>query len=129
MCITSDFAEGQLARSHWSNKTLFKSTIIKKKHSYGRLWERGHPYIDYYVGRNISESIFQEIQPCQHVYSDVFPTKKTLVYNGTLGVNFPANPHQLLRTYYGKDWSIPIANKDPHGYTEPGGVCPFGPYE
>ena len=129
MCITSDFVEGQLARSYWSNKTLFGTMIIQTKQSYGRLWDRGHPYIDFYVGSNVSESMFQEIKPCQHVHSDVFPTKKMLVYNGTLRINFPANPHQLLRTYYGKDWLIPYANKNPHGFNEPLGICPFGPNE
>ena len=31
---------------------------------------------------------------------DVFPLQRRAVYNRTFSVNFPANPEQLLRTYY-----------------------------
>ena len=118
MCITPDFANGRL--SFWTNKFFSGSTISQSD----RLWKRNHQYIDIYMGKNIYQSVFQEVRPCKHYYSDVFPTKRRLVYEGTFYQNFPAKPEQMLRVYYGKNWRIPNDNKNPHGYNEIGGSCP-----
>merc|ERR1712238_240839 len=102
----------------------------------------GYPYIDLYIGRNISsftgegdwnaslirekaarlkltkegdEKVFDQFAGCQHFYGDVFPTRKVLVYGNSFSQNFPANTEQILRTVYGTDWRTPLANKNPDG--------------
>lgn len=117
ICVTPDFAGGKL--QNW--------TVPPPPYPVGspQLWEQGYPYIDLYAGRNITGNLFQEIDGCSHLYSDIFPTKRTWVYNNTFAHNFPANPEQLLRTYYGKDWRIPSEKKKAHG----GALCPYSPFE
>lgn len=78
------------------------------------------PYIDFYAGKNISDDqygpeMYQEVGNCKHYYKDVFPSQRRAVYNyRDISVNFPANREQLLRTYYGTNWSIPPEKKDAH---------------
>ena len=120
MCVTPDFAGGKL-QEKWSIPPPAPGTS-----GGGTLHARGFPYIDFYVGHRSSYSsqdMFQEINGCSHLYRDVFPTKRVLVYNHTFAQNLPANPEQLLRTYYGKAWSTPRADRNPHGGT----ACPYSP--
>ena len=115
MCVTPDFAGGELAKK-WS--------LNKPPHHQKALDLAGFAYIDFYLGYNDTSALFNTIGRCQHLYSDIFPTKRELVYNGAFAQRFPANSEQLLRTFYGKEWRIPPANKSPHGNITP---CPYGP--
>ena len=117
ICITDSFAGGKLQRK-WSIPPPVPGTYQSDT-----LYARGFPYIDLYVGRNTSQDMFGEIEGCRHLYRNIFPTKRMLVYNGTFAQNIPANPEQLLRTYYGKSWSIPRSDKNPHGASP----CPYSP--
>ena len=117
ICVTDSFAGGKLQRK-WSIPPPVPGTD-----QYDTLHLRGFPYIDLYVGRNTSQDMFEEIEGCRHLYRDIFPTKRMLVYNGTFAQNIPANPEQVLRTYYGKSWSIPRSDENPHGATN----CPYSP--
>ena len=116
MCVTPDFAGGALQRK-WSR-------LDPPGHKLNLDWS-GLAYIDFYLGWRIDSTIFGTIDRCRHLYSDVFPTKRELVYNNTFPQNFPANSDQLLRTFYGKDWRIPRTDNNPHG--DAGGPCPYGP--
>lgn len=101
MCITPDFANGQLKK--WEISTRPQ-----------KIYNEGFPYIDLYVGQNVS-SMFQDFSICRHEFNDVFPTKRVKVYNGTFTQNFPANPEQLIKKYYGKNWKTPRSDKSAHG--------------
>merc|ERR1712194_287106 len=113
VCINPQFAGGKL--KEWKRRSNCE----------GWLYNCEAPYIDFYVGKNYSGNIFGEIGRCRHYYSDVFPAKKTLVYNGTFSLRFPQNPEQLLRSYYGTSWKAPPSHKDPHGKASR--ACPYGP--
>lgn len=115
MCVTPDFAGGAL-KNKWG--------LDKPPQHEFNLDFSGLAYIDFYVGFNETNSaLFGTIDHCRHLYSDVFPTKREMVYNKTFTQNFPANPDQLLRTFYGKDWRIPPSSKSSHGDR----LCPYGP--
>ena len=118
MCVTPDFAGGVLQRK-WGRRSpdFWRS-------DWDTLWMSGLPYIDFYRGYKVNSTIFGTIHNCRHLYSDIFPTKRELVYNNTFAQNFPANSDQLLRTFYGKDWRIPRSDKKPNGDESP---CPHGP--
>ena len=134
MCINPDFAGGKLQK--WAIPTA----------SHDTLWKGGFPYVDFYVGRNMTAgfhriprsvedhprlsrirarepTMYGEFEKCRHYYHDMFPTRREFFYNGTLVQRIPANPDQILRTYYGRDWRKPKADKNPHGTI----ACPFGP--
>jgi len=114
ICATPDFAGGKLQK--WT--THFHPFLSTQ------LCFTGLPYIDLYVGRNTSSTMFQELVGCKHLYRDVFPSKRVLVYNKTFAQNFPANPDQLLRSFYGLNWRTPIDN-DPHGKAK---YCSYSPF-
>ena len=114
MCATPDFAGGELQKK-WPRKVGRKL-----------LYKSGLPYIDFYLGRKVNSTIFGQFDKCIHLQSDVFPTKRRLVYDGEFAQNFPANTDQLLRTFYGKNWMIPPDVKSSHGVA-PSLVCPYGP--
>eukprot|EP00978_Attheya_sp_CCMP212_P000252 scaffold481_cov63-Attheya_sp.AAC.13 len=111
MCITPDFAGGALQRK-WERPALGPD-----KPNWDSLDLIGLPYIDMYVGRMEPAGGFATIHHCRHMYKDIFPTKRELVYNNTFTQNFPANSDQLLRTFYGRDWRTPRTDKNPHGVT------------
>lgn len=117
LCITSDWADGKL-KNKWGKKRGGDDSNSNNR----GIWMSGHPYIDLYVGRMISQNIFQERKPCRHLYEDLFPTKRVLIYNGLFSQRIPANPEQFLRTYYGKDWRVPQQEKKPHGGAT---LCPY----
>jgi len=85
------------------------------------------PYMDLYLGepRDDYKMFSVHKNKCLHLYRDVFPTYRKPVYNGQFAMNFPPNPDQLLRTYYGKRWRFPPSDeeKKEHG----GRMCPYGP--
>ena len=141
MCVTPNFADGELQK--WARVKPVNQTL---------LWSSGLPYIDFYLGRNVTErnyqillrssevshakkralrningTIFGTFGQCLHLYSDIFPTKRELVHNGTgtFAQNFPANTDQLLRTFYGRNWKIPLSGNNVHGHIS----CPYGPTE
>ena len=106
MCITGDFAGGKL-KENWEGGRL--PHMIYKSYV---------PYIDIYIGKNISGvGKYKTFGPCRHLYGDVFPTKRTHVYNRTFAQNMPANPEQLLITKYGQDWRVPPNVTRGHGDT------------
>lgn len=121
ICITPQFAEGKIQK--WLDKA--------HKNCRGWLYSCEVPYIDFYIGKNISDDkygeVYREIGNCKHFYKDIFPSQRRAVYNETFSANFPANPEQLLRTYYGANWSIPPEKKDAHGLGWKIGTCPFEP--
>ena len=118
ICITPQFAGGKIQK--WIDQ--------KQKNCRQWLWNCDIPYIDLYTGKNISNEMYKEIGNCRHHYSSVFPTKRRLVYDGTFALNFPANPEQLLRSYYGTNWTVPRSEtKEPHGFGWKIGECPYGP--
>ncbi len=132
ICITPGYADGKLSK--W--KVPPPDPLTTPNHA--ELWARGYPYIDFYVGKKVSSSpgyrssnippyessktMFQEISPCRHLLSDTFPTKRVKVYGGEFSQRIPANPEQFLRTYYGRSWKIPVADKNPHGKPN---ICPY----
>ena len=116
MCITPDFAGGKLKR--WEIRHPGFGTP-----NADTLWAGGYPYIDLYVGRDLSPAMFAEIPGCRHLKRNIFPTKRVKVYDGAFFQRLPAKPEQLLRTYYGNDWATPRADKSPHGSS----LCPFNP--
>eukprot|EP00984_Skeletonema_dohrnii_P018578 scaffold8707_cov128-Skeletonema_dohrnii-CCMP3373.AAC.1 len=126
MCATPDFAGGELQKK-WQRK-VGGSLQVKWPRKVGRklLDESGVPYIDFYLGRKVNSTIFGQFDKCLHLQSDVFPTKRRLVYDGEFAQNFPANTDQLLRTFYGKNWMIPPDAKSSHGVS-PNLTCPYGP--
>ena len=121
LCITPQFAEGKIQK--WLDE--------RRKNCRGWLYSCEVPYVDFYVGHNISDDeygeIYREIGNCKHFYQDIFPSQRRAVYNGTFSVNFPANPEQLLRSYYGTKWAMPPEEKMAHGLGWKKGECPFGP--
>ena len=118
ICITPQFAGGKIQK--WIDQ--------KQKNCRQWLWNCDIPYIDLYTGKNISNEMYKEIGNCRHHYSSVFPTKRRLVYDGAFALNFPANPEQLLRSYYGTNWTMPRSEtKEPHGFGWKIGECPYGP--
>ena len=110
MCVTPNFAGGKL-QMKWSRKQRRKKLV-----------NSGVPYIDFYLMSKVNSTIFG-FGRCHHLYSDIFPTKRHFVYNGTFIQNFPVNTDQLLRTFYGRNWSIPSSKKSSHGLKR----CPYGP--
>ena len=112
ICLTHDFADGKLAKF----QTVSRGPNLDT---------RGSPYIDLYVGRDHPQfpDDFNEIDHCRHTKTDIFPTKRALFYHNTLSQRIPANPEQLLRTYYGENWTHPNPDRSPHG----GRLCPYGP--
>mmetsp|Transcript_27046 Transcript_27046/g.31474 ORF Transcript_27046/g.31474 Transcript_27046/m.31474 type:complete len:755 (+) Transcript_27046:165-2429(+) len=110
ICVTPDFVGGELARK-WKKSDSWTTTIDFS----------GMPYMDFYIGREESPTVFRHIDHCRHLIVDVFPTKRMMVYNGTFPQRFPANPDQLLRTFYGVDWREPPKTKSEHG----GQLCPY----
>jgi hypothetical protein len=110
MCLTPYFAGGALQRK-WE-----RPAPGPDKKDWDTLYASGLPYMDLYVGHMDPSGLFASIDHCRHLYKDIFPTKRELVY-------FPANSDQVLRTFYGRDWRIPQIDKNPHG----GKVCPYGP--
>ena len=89
----------------------------------GWLYSCGVPYIDFYVGKNISDDqygpeMYQEIGNCKHYYKDVFPSQRRAVYNGTFSVKLRTSMERL---------SIPPEKKDAHRLGWKIGECPFGP--
>jgi len=122
VCLTHDFADGKLAKFKFTApppKKLLKSA------DGNTLWSRGFPYLDLYVGRDHPSfpGEYNELKHCRHKKTDIFPTAKGLFYNKTLSQRIPANPEQLLRTYYGKTWRNPTPARNPHGDS----LCPYGP--
>lgn len=108
LCITWAFADGKLQR--W--RTTGLSTI--------NIWQKGYPYGDVYIMKNLTDTfIGGEYRKCKHLYSDVFPIERRLVYNRSFALNFPKEHEQLLRRYYGLDWETPPAQKDAHGGGSP----------
>ena len=79
------------------------------------LYSAGFPYVDFYVGKLISQNVFSESKFCKHNYSDVWPSKREMVYNESFALNFPANPETVLRKYYGPSWRIPKISENGHG--------------
>lgn len=140
ICITRDFANGNLAR--WEKYPALVNKILRAMKVKDELWSRGFPYIDLYVGQKVpnwttetalasmeqirerrpQSEVYQIHTGCQFFHDDIFPTKKVLVYAKNFTQNVPKNSEQLLRTSYGTYWRIP-ANNDPHG----GKPCPYSP--
>jgi hypothetical protein len=128
MCITPDFAGGALMK--WARPKCEE----KGQYPYNGgcfewdlKWDAGFPYMDFYLGEPKDDyNIFSVHHgKCKHLYADVFPTRRQQVYSGQFTMNFPQNPDQLLRTYYGRRWMFPPSDKDKaeHG----GRMCPYGP--
>merc|ERR1712129_356955 len=104
MCATSQWAHGKLQK--WQIPTPLDIDFV----------ERGFPYIDFYIGEDMEQNTFgQEYRGCRHPYSDVFPTKRQMVYDGQFALNFPAKPEQLLQRYYGLNWRVPLTDDSIHG--------------
>ena len=124
MCVTPDFAGGGLMKWAYS-EDRFRRAIDE----WDMNWDLGFPYIDLYLGRGVANDKLLELgsggHTCLHLYRDVFPTERKLVYNGQFTMNFPPNTNQLLRTYYGTGWRFPPSDMDKkeHG----GRMCPYGP--
>mmetsp|Transcript_38210 Transcript_38210/g.55815 ORF Transcript_38210/g.55815 Transcript_38210/m.55815 type:complete len:154 (+) Transcript_38210:1567-2028(+) len=126
MCVTPDFAGGVL-KEKWGRDTT------PKNHS--SIHFSGLVYIDFYVGRNVTgkvrdalpdrnngttpKEVYTTVGECRHMHSDIFPTKRELVYNRTFAQRFPLNSEQLLREKYGPDWRIPPSKKSGHGHGTP----------
>ena len=110
LCITKDFGDGKLQR--WRINSTGLSTI--------NIWQKGYPYGDVYIMKNLTDTfIGGEYRKCKHRYADVFPIERRMVYNRSFALNFPKEPEQLLRRYYGLDWTTPPAQKDAHGGGSP----------
>mmetsp|Transcript_27303 Transcript_27303/g.41042 ORF Transcript_27303/g.41042 Transcript_27303/m.41042 type:complete len:334 (-) Transcript_27303:189-1190(-) len=123
MCVTPDFAGGGLMKWAFS-EDRYRRAIDE----WDGKWNEGFPYMDLYLGEAVQNNTMFEgwgAHTCRHLYSDVFPTERKLVYNGQFAMNFPPNPDQLLRTNYGNGWRFPPSEKDKkeHG----GRMCPYGP--
>ena len=123
MCVNPDFAGGGLMKWAFS-EDRYRRAIDE----WDGKWNEGFPYMDLYLGEAVQNNTMFEgwgAHTCRHLYSDVFPTERKLVYNGQFAMNFPPNPDQLLRTYYGARWMFPPSDKDKaeHG----GRMCPYGP--
>jgi hypothetical protein len=128
LCVSPDFAGGALmkwARPECSEQGHFfyKGGCLE----WDRNWDAEFPYMDLYLGepRDDYKMFSVHKNKCLHLYRDVFPTYRKPVYNGQFAMNFPPNPDQLLRTYYGKRWRFPPSDeeKKEHG----GRMCPYGP--
>jgi len=113
ICVTGDFAGGELKEKWEDERPLLNWSD-----------ENAGPYMDFYIGRNVTDQTYKPLPECEHLYRDVFPTKRVYVYNRTFATNMPANPDQLLRTMYGRNWRKPRANKSVHGGGPP---CPYSP--
>ena len=84
LCITWAFADGKLQR--W--RTTGLSTI--------NIWQKGYPYGDVYIMKNLTDTfIGGEYRKCKHIYSDVFPIERRLVYNRSFALNFPKETELL----------------------------------
>lgn len=104
MCVTQNFAGGGLLKWKATQK------LAKAFHN------RGFPYLDFYIGKNMSRNTWgNEYWRCRHFHSDVFPTKRQLVYGGQFALNFPRKPETLVERYYGLDWRTPQQEKKSHG--------------
>ena len=83
MCITKDFAGGKLQK-----------------------WElpyfRPKPCTDFYIGNNNGSMFHENFGDCIHNFTDVWPSQRRLVYNGSFYQNVPAHPDRVLERYYGK---------------------------
>ncbi len=117
MCVTPDFGGGALKKWEITDRAALVEAGTW-------LCFTGLPYIDFYLGSKASSNLFGTIDECLHLYTDVFPTKRTFVSNKSYAQNFPANVDQLLRTFYGMDWMTPRSDKNPHGDPK---ICPYGP--
>jgi len=116
MCATRDFANGKLAK--WEIPPPERPTHTNL------LWNQLYPYIDLYVGRNLTDTktgdkYFRD-RNCIYDHTDIFPTKRMKFYNGTLTQNVPANVESTLVTSYGNEWRVPSAKRSGHG----GKACP-----
>eukprot|EP00585_Thalassiosira_rotula_P013498 CAMPEP_0196132254 /NCGR_PEP_ID=MMETSP0910-20130528/1960_1 /TAXON_ID=49265 /ORGANISM="Thalassiosira rotula, Strain GSO102" /LENGTH=321 /DNA_ID=CAMNT_0041391851 /DNA_START=124 /DNA_END=1089 /DNA_ORIENTATION=+ len=110
MCITKAFANGKLQKWGINSTKLAGLPVFKK----------GYPYGDIYPMKNLTDKfIGREYPRCKHLYTDIFPIERRLVYNKSFALNFPKEPEQLLRRYYGLDWKIPLSNKAEHGGGSP----------
>ncbi|KAL7425874.1 hypothetical protein ACHAXM_000492 [Skeletonema potamos] len=128
MCVNPDFAGGALMK--WArpqcgeqNHFFYNGGCFE----WDSKWDAGFPYIDLYLGQPEDDyNMFSMVKgKCRHLYVDVFPTHRQRVYSGQFTMNFPSNPDQLLRTYYGKRWRLPPSDeeKKEHGNR----MCPYGP--
>ena len=122
LCVTRDFAGGMLQQK-WERD--------RPPNDVRNIYRSGLVYIDFYVGKNVTgtagdvlpdrnngtipKEVYATIGKCRHMHSDIFPTKRELVYNRTFAQRFPLNSEQLLREKYGPDWRIPPSNKRKHG--------------
>ena len=119
MCVTPDFYGGKLQKWSYHVDEDTAASVL--------LYNRGFPYIDFYVGEKRifgRDEVFNEFAiGCKHLYRDVVPSRRAMFYNNSFALNIPANPEQILRTHYGRNWRVPKSDKDPHGTIE---ICSYG---
>jgi len=105
MCVTPDFASGKIQK--WQVPTNSDIPFV----------DRGFPYFNLYHGSDLGHDTWGlEHEGCLHYTSDVFPTKRQWVYDGTLALNFPAKPELLIQRYYGSDWRVPLNEESDNRY-------------
>lgn len=116
MCVTKDFAGGQLKKWEIPTPSDKRTKLPKLFH------DRGYPYIDFYFGTKFKHDTWgDEYMRCRHFVSDVFPTKRYAVYDGQFALNFPRDPVAVLKRYYGLNWMVPKRDKSQHG--DPSVLC------
>jgi len=116
MCITKDFAGGQLKKWEIPTPIDSKTKLPKLFH------DRGYPYLDFYFGNKFKYDTWgDEYKRCRHFVSEVFPTKRYAVYDGQFALNFPRDPVAVLNRYYGLNWMVPNPHKSEHG--DPRVIC------
>jgi hypothetical protein len=69
----------------------------------------GYPYTDFYVGDYDSEPVCGKGSKCAHHVTR--PYERKAFYNGTLHLNFPSKPQDILTVLYGSDWKVPDPKK------------------
>jgi hypothetical protein len=95
MCVNPSFANGKLLR--WKGKGT------------ERYVTSGYPYTDFYVGDYDREPVCGKGSKCAHHVTR--PYERKAFYNGTLHLNFPSKPQDILTVLYGSDWKVPDPKK------------------
>jgi len=107
LCATPTFADGKLAR--------WKVNETESYYPYSVC-----PFADIFSVKQVNETHLMDSRQCYHAITDMQPTVRRPVYNGTFYQQFPKIPEPVLVEFFGKSWRTPDGRKRPHGGTHCG---------
>lgn len=107
LCATPTFAGEQLAKWKVNETESWYADSV-------------YPFADIFSMKQDVNGTFEDQRECYHEPTDLRPSVRKPVYNGTFYQNLPGNAEDILVTFFGEGWKTPDKRKKSHGGTHCG---------